>query len=252
MNLRTLLLAATVATLATLTTDAGAGISLRGDACRLDSDYRIAIKTDHIAFERDGARPTRIEMAKGRLRLDDRTVPLSEADAERLRRFERGVRDLAPDVRALAADAIDLAYGAVGEVALALSDDPAPMLSRLDDARRDLEHRLLGDDERLDIDSTLVETAVEAVIGEFVPLLVGQITATAVAAALSGDETRIRDLEARAKDMEARIEDSVERRAKQLAERADALCARLSRLDELDNALDVRLADGTPLNLLEM
>jgi hypothetical protein len=82
--------------------------------------------------------------------------------------------------------------------------------------------------------------------------LIGDITAAAVEAALSGDETTVARIEARADGIERGVERVVERRSRELERRADALCPRLRALDRLESELDLRLADGGRLALVRV
>lgn len=231
---------------------ATAGVSLDGKECRVDSDYSMSLSPERLTLGREDGRPARIEMAGGRLWIDGEAIELDAADRERVLRFERAVRELAPEVRAITGEAIEIAYSALTEVAIALGDKPEPMLERLERSRAALESRLLGAGDGLEVDGALIENTVETLVGEFVPLLIGQITTAAVSAALSGDRTRIREIEARAETMEAEIERSVEAHADALKRRAEALCPKLAALDEIDDALEVRGPDGKPLALLSV
>ncbi len=82
------------------------------------------------------------------------------------------------------------------------------------------------------------------------PVIIGDITATALKVALSGDEHAAQELEARAKHIEASIEAAVEDRARQLEKRAEALCDSVDDLKRIERALSVRLADGSSLDLV--
>lgn len=230
---------------------AQAAVSIDNGHCDINSDYDLSVSAERITL--DNTKGSRIEMADGALWIDGERAALGADDVSRVRAFEAQVRRLLPEVRAIGIDALDVAYTAMTEVASALSDNPEKITQRLDSSRKQLEQRLLGDDENsLSVDDAVVEAAVEEMIGEIVPLLVGEITSAAVAAALTGDEERIKAIEARADAMEARIERTVEARAALLEARAEALCPSLIALDEIDNALEVRLADGSPLALLEV
>lgn len=231
---------------------AQAGIAIDANRCDLDSDYGLAIEPDRLVFTRHDGTPTRIEMAGGQMRIDGEPVALSQADRARVRAFEAGVRELVPEVRAIAMEAVEIAFTALHEVAIGLSGDPQPILDRMEASRARLVRQLAGDERRLVIDEAQVETAVEELVGELVPELVGQITTAAIAAALSGDEDKVKDIQARADGLEAQIEAKVEPRAEALKTRADALCPQIAELDALDEAFEVRLAGGERLDLLQV
>lgn len=231
---------------------AQAGIAIDSDGCDIDSDYGLTIESGRIAFTREDGPAARIEMAGGQMRIDGKPVALSEADRARVREFEAGVRKLVPEVRAIAMEAVEIAFTALQEVAVGLSGDPQPILDRMDASRARLVREVVGDESRLIIDEARVESAVDELVGEIVPELVGQITAAAVTAALAGDYDKIQEIESRADSLEAQVEAKVEPRAEALKARADALCPRVAELDALDEAFEVRLAGGERLDLLRV
>ncbi|HBK55781.1 MAG TPA: hypothetical protein DDZ76_05775 [Xanthomonadales bacterium] len=232
---------------------ASATVSIDAVSCDVHSDYDLTIEADRVVFEREQSAPLRVEMSDGLLWIDGELLDLSSQDRGRVRAFETRVRALVPEVRAIGIEALDVAYTALTEVASALSDEPEALNKRLAASRAELESHFLGSDANgFTIDEKAVEVAVETMVGEFVPVLVGQITTAAIAAALTGDEQRVKQIEARAKAMETRIEQEVEARADRLEARAEALCPKLIELDDIENAFDIRLDDGSPLALMEI
>lgn len=232
---------------------ASANVSIDAASCDVHSDYDLTIEADRVVFEREQSAPLRVEMSDGLLWLDGELLDLSSQDRGRVRAFETHLRALVPEVRAIGIEALDVAYTALTEVASALSDEPEALNERLAESRAELESHFLGSDANgFTIDEKAVEVAVETMVGEFVPVLVGQITTAAIAAALTGDEQRVKQIEARAKAMETRIEQEVEARADRLEARAEALCPKLIELDDIENAFDIRLDDGSPLALMEI
>jgi len=79
---------------------------------------------------------------------------------------------------------------------------------------------------------------------------VSKVTASAVTAALSGDQSKVAALEARADSLDKSIDKEIDARADRLSERAKALCPRLQALDQLQQQFQFRLADGSRLQLV--
>ena len=102
---------------------AHAGIDLHGADCGLHSDYSMAIKQDALVFTRSGGPAAEIVIAHGTLRVDGREIELGAADRERVLGIEHGVRDVLPQVREIAHDAIQIAFDAVTEVSGAFAKD---------------------------------------------------------------------------------------------------------------------------------
>lgn len=234
--------------LALTTPAAHAGLN----ACDIDSEYDLRVRQTQIEFTRHHGAPASVAMRDGRLFVDGHEAAVSADDAMRLRRFEREVRALVPEVKAIAVDAIDIAFTALTEVARTFSGDDAPALTRLDQARADLVAQVNEADGTDGFDDRFVERTVERLVGEVMPMVVGNIAAGAISAALSGDDAGLRDIEGRAARMERELEARVEREARALEARADALCPRLVRLADLDRSLEYRLADGRALDLVRM
>ena len=223
--------------------------------CDLSSDYSLSIKPDRLVFKRHLGTPAEIEIANGTLRVDGALVATNAADAQRLRDAEREVRALVPEVKGIARDAVAIAFDAVGQVAAAFAHDGAA-------ARRSAEHiaalgreidRKIADTysfdhwQDADIDR-LVGSTVEAVV----PEIVGNVTAEALKVAFTGDEAAAAELEARASSIEKSVDRAVEKQSAQLEVRAMGVCSRLRALDRVQSGLDVRLPDGSRLDLVRV
>lgn len=249
MRAKPLLLALAVS-LAVAGTAHGGGLSV----CEVDSDFDLRIADNGLEFHRDGGTPARIRMHEGRLDIDGRVQALSAADARRVAEFERKLRALVPEVKLIALDAVELAFGAVVQVAEALGGPDRSrvdaLVERLEDVRIAAVQRIDGAVDTADWNDGALEAQVEALVGELVPVIAGEAASIAIAAAMSGDEAAAAALERRMERMGKDIEAHVEQRAAQLEARAEALCPRVAELDAIDNALELRLADNRPLDLL--
>lgn len=222
------------------------------DACDLHSDYSLRISEQALEFERSDGTPAALAISRGRLKVDGRDVAVSAADRDRLRQIESEVRALVPEVRAIALDAIGIAGEAMQQVAAVFGGSSAEAaMARMQQHSEQMRKRIELSDSSQAWEDGEFERAIEAMVEEVVPMMVGSITATAVQLALSGDVDAAAALEAKAGRMEQVIEQSVERRASTLEARADALCPRLHRLEALDASLELRLQDGSELDLLQ-
>jgi hypothetical protein len=219
--------------------------------CDFESDYDLRIEPRGVVFHRSSGTPGRVEMQAGRLLVDGREIALSAADRERVHGIEARIRELVPEVKALALDGVGIATEAVTQVALAFADgDADKVVGRMDELGAELRARIERSDDSGDWNDAEFERAIGRLTGEIVPLLVGDITSLAVKAALSGDDSGARALEQRVEAMERELEQRVEQRSRSLEARADALCPRIEELDRLESALEVRLAGNQALELL--
>ncbi|MEI7035549.1 DUF2884 family protein [Fulvimonas yonginensis] len=224
------------------------------ESCSFGTEYDVAVKPDGILFERSGGTPASVFMHDGALRVDGRPVTVSPADASRLREYESQVRGLLPEVASIAREGVDIGFDALTTV-VATFADTADERARLTAQLNDQHRQALAS-----VDNGLgrgvwrqhgVEDLMEHQVGDAVATLVSTVTANAVKAALSGDQSKVAALEARADALERTIDKEVDARADKLGERADALCPRMARLDQLQQQFQFRLQDGSRLALVD-
>jgi hypothetical protein len=254
-TMRPLILAFALATGMALGVSAQAhGLRVNDQACHFGTDYDVHVKPDGISFERQDGAPESVFMHDGALRVDGRDVAVSAADARRLREYESQVRSLLPEVASIAREGVDIGFDALATVVASFADDPAER-SRLV-AQLNQQHRQA----LAQVDSGLghgvwrqrgMQDLMENQMGDAISTLVSTVTAKAVKAALSGDESQVAALEARADALDRSIEKEVDARADKLGERAEALCPRMERLDALQQAFEFRLKDGSRLALVD-
>lgn len=217
--------------------------------CDLQSPYSLRVQPQQLVFTRNSGSPAEVVIAGGHLRVDGRDIALSAADARRLGEYERGVRDLLPEVKSIAVQAVAVAFDAVGQVNAAFASSPADARAkakRMQTLAADIERKIHDGQDWGDAEiEGLVESAVGGLIGD----LVGNVTAQALKIAFTGDEAAAAELEARASAIEKGVEKAVERSAEDLERRAEALCPRALALNRMAGELDVTLPGGGRLDL---
>lgn len=222
--------------------------------CGLDSKYDVSFDAGRLLFEKTGVDPAKVEMRRGRLFVDGREIALSEADSARIAKYEATVRALVPQAKAIARDAIEIAFTAVSEVAAAFSgeanasatrarmgDVRMGLISRVDDA---FDKRPWHDDE--------FEEVVESSMKELLPVIIGEVVGKAVALALAGDEKGAAEVEKRVEQLEKDIERRIDTQTQQLAARAAALCPMVAELGAIELAMEMKLDNGKRLRLIEI
>ncbi|HEV2540975.1 MAG TPA: DUF2884 family protein [Frateuria sp.] len=230
------------------------GVHLHDQRCSFGTDYDVQVQPGGIAFDRDDGTPGRVFMHDGTLRVDGRAVAVSAGDAVRLREYEGQVRRLLPEVAAIAREGVDIGFDALTTVVATFADEPAER-SRLTEQLNTQHRQALAS-----VDNGLgqgiwrkhsVEDLMDHQVGDAISTLVGTVTAKAVKAALSGDQSQVAALEARADSLDKAIDRQVDARADKLGARADALCPQLARLDQLQQQFEFRLKDGSRLALVD-
>ncbi|KRG71738.1 DUF2884 family protein [Pseudoxanthomonas dokdonensis] len=214
--------------------------------CDVESDYDVTLNERSLIFTRDDASPKALVMRQGKLFVDDQWVSLDAGDSERLRQFEEGFRQTMPLAAEVAADAVDIAFSALGEVAAGLGNDPASTRKKLEQARVQMNTRMARDISPTHFSEKALGESIGQTVAEVLPTLTGDIVGGALAAALSGDSERLERMQNLDQEIEARLAP----RTKALEGRAQKLCDSMLALDRLDNALAYRLPDGRALELL--
>ncbi|MEO7325621.1 MAG: DUF2884 family protein [Dokdonella sp.] len=237
------------------TSIACAGIDLGQADCRVHSDYSLTIKPDSLVFTRAAGLHADVVISHGTLQIDGRQVAVAAEDRQRLLDIERGVRTSAPEVKAIAHAAIAVAFEAVGEVSAAFARDAdaaRASAQRMTQAAHDLHARIDTSDSFAGWQSADVERVIGGAVQSMVGEIAASVAARAVTVALSGDEKAAADLEARANGIEKNIDRIVARHTKDLEERALGLCSRVRSLAGIEGQLDLRLSDGSRLDLVRI
>lgn len=232
-----------------------ASLSFDTDRCDVSSNYSTRFDARQISFANDTTKRVVRLLPGGLIEVDGHPMTLDAKDRAHAAELEHAIRALIPDAKALAVEAVGIAFEAVGHVSTAFASDAhqaresalriartAEELKRSINARDDWgpksEHEV----------SQLIEGAVGSLIGE----MVGNITAQAIRVALSGDESAVAELEARAESIEKNVDKAIGKHGKELEARADALCQRVHDLDRIESKISARLPDGSAFDLIQV
>ncbi|RUL76625.1 DUF2884 family protein [Dyella choica] len=222
--------------------------------CSYTSDYDMQVQAQGIAFQRSSGHPGDVFMHDGKLRVEGQDVTVSEADAARLREYEREVRNLMPAVAGIARDGVDIGYSALTTVVATLSDngdERTRLLRELRDrhgeAMRHIDNTLGQGRWKVGEEGELFGNELQQTVAD----LVSNVTRDVVKDALSGDAGRLASLEARTDALDTTIDKAVDAPAEKLGQRAEALCPHLSHLQQLQQQFQFRLPNGEHLQLID-
>jgi hypothetical protein len=230
------------------TAQAHAGRGDHGLSCDVHSDWSVRAYRNAFLFTREGS-PHEVGIGGGRLFVDGREVRVSAADHARLAAMESEFHALAPEMRQVVGEAVEIAFAALTEVARGLSGDPGQTVADLDAAHRRVRARMASADLAL-FNKDALSDVVQPILRDYLPDIIGGAVRTAIKAAFStGKEAG--ELQARIDRMQHELDQRVDARAKALEPLARHMCARLRRIDALDDALEARTAAGRPYDLLE-
>ena len=232
-----------------------ARINIDSDRCDVHSNYSTRFDAQQISFTNDKTKSVVRLLPGGVIEVDGRPLTLNADDRAHAVELEHAIREIIPEAKKLAVDAVGIAFEAVGHVSTAFASDAhqarqsAERIARTaDELKRSINARNdWGPQSEHEI-SQLIEGSVGSLIGE----MVGNITAQAIKVALSGDEAAVAELEARAESIEKNVEKAVGRHEKELEARADDLCKRAHDLDRIESQISAQLPDGSALDLIQV
>jgi hypothetical protein len=221
--------------------------------CHASSSYDVTLKTDSLLFERASPAPFHAELQQGALRTDGVAVRLNAEDQDRLALFERDLRALAPRVRTVAQNGVDMAVRAMRTEADGMGlgvDTRAEFDRRLSAHASELKRRIATSRSTHDWQGDAADQAMNQIGADLLPLLAADLGQQAINAALGGDLQTAASLRDRAADLATELQPRLQQRMQALRPQIEALCPSIQRLAELQQG--VRGSDGRPLNLLQV
>ena len=224
------------------------------NVCHASSSYDLTITPNSLIFDRAEPAPRRIDLHGGKASLDGVALRSNAEDADRLALFEQDLRALMPKAKAVAASGVDLLGKAVHAEAVGLglgAQTQAELDARLAAHIGELKRRIAASTSTHDWQGDAFDRYATEITTEIAPLVVADLGAQAVEAAVSGDLERAASLREHSAmlgsgDLPARLEGHLQALRPQIL----ALCPSIQRLYELQRG--VRDAHGRPLDLLEV
>lgn len=221
--------------------------------CHATSSYDVTLRPDSLLFDRPSPAPAHVEMQHDNLRTDGVAVTLTPAQQDRLSLFERDLRALAPRMRKVAQNGVDLAVQALQtEVAgLGLSGDTrAEFDRRLATHAAELKQRIARSQSTHDWDGAAIQQYADQVSADLMPLVAADLGQQAINTAMTGDLQTAARLRDSASSLVTGLKPRLEQSMQALRPQIDALCPAVQRLARLQQGL--RDSKGQPLNLLQV
>jgi len=221
--------------------------------CHATSSYDVTLKADSVVFDRATPAPSRVEIRRGSLRTDGVTVQLNAENQDRMTLFERDLRALAPRVRAVAQNGVDMAVQAVRAEASGMhlsAETRAELDQRLTDHARELKQRIAVSRSTHDWSGDAINQYANQIAGDLIPLIASDMGQQAINAALNGDLQAASALRDQAAGLATEIQPRLLRRMQALRPQIQSLCPSIEALSELQE--DVRAGNGQPLELIQI
>ncbi|TPG11628.1 DUF2884 family protein [Rhodanobacter glycinis] len=221
--------------------------------CHASSSYDVTLKTDSVLFDRAAPAPFHVELQQGALRTDGAAARLNAEDQDRLALFERELRALAPRVRSVAQNGVDMAAQAMRVEADGMGLDSGSRTEfdrRLGEHASELKRRIAASRSSHDWQGDAANQYMNQIAADLLPLLAADLGQQAINAALGGDLQAAASLRDRAADLATELQPRLQQRMQALRPQVQALCPSIQRLAELQQG--VRGSDGKPLNLVQV
>ncbi|MCW8807575.1 MAG: YggN family protein [Rhodanobacter sp.] len=221
--------------------------------CHASSSYDVTLDAGDVLFDRTAPAPLRIDIRHGELRTDGVEVRLNAEDRDRMALFEHDLRALAPQVRTVAKNGVDMAVRALRAEAAGMgldADTRTELGRRLAAHAADLKQRIAASRSTHDWQGAAIEQYANQVAADVLPLLAADLGQQALNAALSGDLQTAASLRDRAASLATDLQPRLQQRMQALRPQIEALCPAVRRLADLQQG--VRGSNRQPLGLLQI
>ncbi|WP_426701933.1 DUF2884 family protein [Rhodanobacter sp. Col0626] len=221
--------------------------------CHASSSYDVTLKPGSLLFDRASPAPFHVELQQGALHTDGTAVRLNAENQDRLVLFERELRALAPRVRTVAQNGVDMAVQAMRAEVTGMgvgADTRAEFEIRLSAHASELKRRIAVSQSTHDWQGDAATQTMNQIAGDLLPLLAADLGQQAINAALGGDLQGASALRDRATDLATELQPRLQQRMQALRPQIKALCPSIQQLAGLQQG--VRGSDGRPLNLLQV
>jgi len=220
--------------------------------CHASSSYDLTVQPRQLVFERTTPEPTRVVTSGGTLRVDGVLVRSAGEQPGQVQAFEREVRALVPQVRAVAAHGVDLATQSVREeiAGLGLEGDSRDELDgRLAAHASSVKQRIATSQSTKDWHGSAFEQYATEVGADLLPAIGADLGQQALQAMANGDTQGALALRDKAVGLATGLQARMRQELQTLRPAVAALCPSVQRLLELQQGWQD--GQGRPLQLLE-
>lgn len=220
--------------------------------CQASSSYDLTLQPRQLVFERATPEPTRVVVGEGVLRVDGASVHAAGEQPDRVQAFERTVRALVPQVRAVAERGVDLATQSVRDEIAGLGLDSASrddLDQRLAAHASSVKQRIATSQSTKDWHGSAFEQYGTELSADLLPTIGADLGQQALQAMAEGDTQEALALRDRAVGVATGLQARLRQQLQVLRPAVAALCPSVQRLLDLQQGWQD--GQGRPLQLLE-
>ncbi|HXE77156.1 MAG TPA: DUF2884 family protein [Rhodanobacter sp.] len=234
----------------------GVGVPLQAQdlaaTCHASSSYDLTLQPRQLVFERATPGPTRVVIGAGTLGVDGVLVHGAGEQPDQVRAFERELRALVPQVRAVATRGVDLATQSVRDEVAGLGLDNASrdeLDSHLAAHASTVKQRIATSQSTKDWHGSALEQYAADLSADLLPTIGADLGQQALQAMAGGDAQGALALRDKAVGLATGLQARMRQQLQALRPAVAALCPSVQRLLELQQGW--KDAQGRPLQLLE-
>ncbi|WP_018624780.1 DUF2884 family protein [Kangiella aquimarina] len=238
----------------------GAGVAnANGQTCDVDMAYDVNLNGNEIVFTKNNQESVVIKDSNS-LSLDGKAQSLTAKQVQLLHEYAQQVRELLPAASEIAEDASLLALEAVRDVTgVLLEHNPTKaeeIIARVDTIAAELKTHISESHLRPEaigdyLAGAEFEKEFEALMEESITEFVQVNIPTMVAAAMSGNEEKVKAFEERMEKFGQDMESKYEAKAKIIEQKADALCDLVKQIEAKEDSFVKAFADYEKYQLIQ-
>lgn len=212
--------------------------------CNYSTDFNIKVNQSSVLLKKTNG--DSFEFKKDQLFINGKPVELNDKQKEVIVKLNTQIRSMVPKIAVIAIHGAELGVTAATMVLNVLFDDDpsvqqeiiAPIKALTSKIKENISNDTINTEalEKL-LDESFdekFEQAVESAAAKYAGKIIGDIFSSI----FSGNDEKLKALDARMKDLEKNIEKYVETNAAEIKAKAEALCQDMLIIDALDNQLE--------------